>query len=88
MMKKTDKNDLTKKIVFAFLMGAITTGLISFALITINIGFTSSFFKIWIKSWILAYIFVIPAILFIAPKVEQFAHAMVDNYTKNRNRNT
>lgn len=88
MKKNIYKNDFTKKIVFAFLMGAITTGLISFALITINIGFTSIFFKTWLKSWVLAYIFVIPAILFIAPKVEQFVHTMVDNYNKNRNHHT
>ena len=61
-----------KKVVFALIMGAITTGIISFFLIAINIGFNTGFLKIWAKSWFLAYLFVIPAILFIAPLVENF----------------
>ena len=59
------------KIAFALIMGIITTGIISFTLISINIGFTEKFFKIWIKSWAMAYCVVIPAILIIGPKVQK-----------------
>jgi hypothetical protein len=48
------------KIVFALLMGVITTGIISFSLIGINLGFTNNFIGIWLKSWISACVIVIP----------------------------
>lgn len=70
------KNELKKKVVFAGIMGVITTGIISFALIAINVGLTENFLQIWLKSWLLAYVFVIPAILFIAPKVEKMVDAI------------
>lgn len=67
---KTEK--MKHKIAFALIMGVITTGIISFTLISINIGFTQSFFPIWLKSWGMAYCVVIPAILLIGPKVQKF----------------
>ncbi|MEM1323403.1 MAG: DUF2798 domain-containing protein [Bacteroidota bacterium] len=78
-MRIQKKNELKKKVVFAGIMGVITTGIISFALITINLGFSDKFVQVWLKSWLLAYIFVIPAILFIAPKVEKMVDAMFSN---------
>lgn len=65
------KSEIKKKAVFALLMGIITTGIISFSLIVINLGFNEKFMQVWLKSWLLAYILVIPAILFIAPVVEK-----------------
>jgi len=59
------------KIAFALIMGMITTGIISFTLILINIGFTGSFLLIWMRSWLRAYLVVIPAILVIAPRVQK-----------------
>lgn len=62
---------MKNKIAFALIMGIITTGIISFSLITINIGFNDNFLNIWTKSWALAYIIVIPAILIIGPKIQK-----------------
>lgn len=61
---------MKKKIAFAMIMGVVTTGIISFTLISINVGFVSGFFDVWLKSWVMAYVIVIPAILIIAPKIE------------------
>lgn len=63
---------MKNKIAFALIMGIITTGIISFTLISINLGFTASFFKTWLKSWGMAYLVVIPAILIIAPRIQKF----------------
>jgi hypothetical protein len=63
---------MKNKIAFALIMGIITTGIISFTLISINIGFTERFLGIWTKSWAMAYLVVIPAILLIAPRVQKF----------------
>ncbi|MEP7195506.1 MAG: DUF2798 domain-containing protein [Saprospiraceae bacterium] len=62
---------MKNKIAFAMLMGIITTGIISFAIISVNIGFTDLFVKLWLKSWAIAYIVVIPAILFLGPSVQK-----------------
>jgi len=62
---------MKNKIAFALIMGIVTTGIISFTLIAVNIGFTDRFFKIWFKSWGMAYIVVIPAILIIAPAIQK-----------------
>jgi len=59
------------KITFAMIMGIITTGIISFTLISVNVGFVESFFRIWLKSWGMAYLVVIPAILLIGPQVQK-----------------
>jgi hypothetical protein len=62
---------MKQKIAFALIMGVITTGIISFSLISINIGFTDKFLRIWLKSWGMAYVIVIPAILIIGPMVQK-----------------
>lgn len=67
-----------KKIVFAFIMGLVTTMIISFAILSINIGFKEGFLELWLRSWFLAYVFVIPTILFISPVVQHFTDRLVD----------
>ena len=62
---------MRQKIAFAMIMGIVTTGIISFALIFLNIGFVANFLVIWLKSWSMSYLIVIPAILLIGPKVQK-----------------
>lgn len=65
-----------RKLLFALLMGIITTGIISFVLLAINLGFAKAFVASWLRSWGIAYVIVIPAILVIGPllqaKIDQF----------------
>lgn len=68
--KQIDTETMKNKIAFALIMGIITTAIISFTLISVNIGFVDGFLKIWLKSWGMAYLVVIPAILIIAPRVQ------------------
>jgi len=62
---------MRQKIAFAMIMGVVTAGIISFALISLNIGFVANFLVIWLKSWSMSYLIVIPAILLIGPKVQK-----------------
>jgi integral membrane sensor domain MASE1 len=62
---------MKQKVVFALIMGSITTAIISFTLIYLNIGFTEKFFKIWLKSWGISYLIVIPVILIISPMIQK-----------------
>lgn len=77
-MSSNKKRELKKKVVFALIMGVITTGIISFSLIAINLGFNDKFLNVWLKSWLLAYVFVIPAILFIAPQIEKLVNSFFE----------
>lgn len=61
---------LKRKIAFALAMGVVTTGIISFALLGINLGFSAQFPVIWVRSWLTAYVIVVPAILLIGPRVQ------------------
>ena len=59
-----------RRIAFALTMGVVTTGIISFTLIAMNLGFTERFAQVWLRSWASAYVIVIPAILLIGPRVQ------------------
>ncbi|RZL61830.1 MAG: DUF2798 domain-containing protein, partial [Pedobacter sp.] len=54
---------MKKKLAFAIIMAIFTTGIVTFAAISVNIGFTQNFIKIWLKSWGISYIVAIPSIL-------------------------
>lgn len=60
-------------------MGVITTGIISFSLLAMNLGFTNHFISVWLKSWAIAYIIVIPIILLIGPQVQKLTNKIVNN---------
>ncbi|MDK4735693.1 DUF2798 domain-containing protein [Rhizobium sp. CNPSo 3490] len=59
-----------RKIVFALSMGVVTTGLISFTLLAFNLGLSKGFILTWLRSWGIAYLIVIPAILMIGPRLQ------------------
>jgi hypothetical protein len=61
---------LKRRMAFALSMGIVTTGIISFSVLSINIGFSSAFPLKWLRAWILAYAIVIPIILLIGPRVQ------------------
>ncbi|MDB5257386.1 MAG: hypothetical protein JWM14_2081 [Chitinophagaceae bacterium] len=67
---------MKQKIAFAMIMGVLTTGIISFTLISVNIGFIPVFFNIWLKSWAIAYLVVIPGILIIGPLVQKLVNKL------------
>ena len=59
-----------RKIAFALSMGIVTTGLISFTLLALNLGFSKGFVLTWLRSLSIAYLIVIPASLLIGPRVQ------------------
>lgn len=61
---------LKRRISFALMMGVLTTGIISFVLIALNLGFNTNFVSTWLRSWCIAYVLVIPAILVIGPRLQ------------------
>lgn len=69
---------LKRKIAFALLMGVVTTGIISFVILALNLGFSDKFARAWLRSWGIGYVIVIPAILLIGPRLQ----AQVDRLIK------
>ncbi|EJC76145.1 Protein of unknown function (DUF2798) [Rhizobium leguminosarum bv. trifolii WSM2012] len=69
--------DFKRKIVFALSMGIVTTGLISFTLIALNLGFSKGFALTWLRSWSIACLIVIPAILLVGPRLQAQVNRVV-----------
>ncbi len=70
------------KFLFALIMGSITTGVISFTLTAINLGFTGGFIATWLSSWGIAYLVALPAILIISPIVMRLVnHLLAGKHT-------
>jgi Protein of unknown function (DUF2798) len=61
---------LKRKIAFTLSMGIVTTGIISFVLLALNLGFSSEFALAWLRSWVVGYVIVVPAILLIGPRLQ------------------
>ena len=58
---------------FAFIMSLVTTFIISFTLVSINLGFTDRFIFVWLRSWFIAFIIALLSILFIALEAADYA---------------
>ncbi|MES2761780.1 MAG: DUF2798 domain-containing protein [Bacteroidota bacterium] len=73
---------MKNKIAFALIMGIVTTGIISFTLISVNIGYSEIFLKVWLRSWGMAYLVVIPAILIIGPRIQNLVDKLLKEKMK------
>jgi len=61
---------LKRKIAFSLSMGVVTTGIIAFVLLALNLGFSNEFALAWARSWVIGYMIVIPAILLLGPRLQ------------------
>ena len=61
---------LKRKVAFALSMGIVTTGIVSFVIIALNLGFSDRFALVWLRSWGVGYAIAIPAILMIGPRLQ------------------
>ena len=69
---------LKRKIAFSLLMGVVTTGMISFVLLALNLGFSHEFALAWLRSWAVGYLIVIPAILLIGPRLQAHVDRLIN----------
>ena len=64
-----------KEVKFALLMSLIATFFVSFVIVIVNLGFSkgvSIFFIVWLRSWLIAFVLVTLAILYLAPLVRKW----------------
>jgi hypothetical protein len=63
---------MKQKITFALIMGMITTEVISFTLIAVNLGFNERFLTAWLRSWSISYVLAVSLMLLVAPRIQLF----------------
>jgi hypothetical protein len=68
---------MKRKIAFSLLMGVVTTGIISFVLLALNLGFSKEFALTWLRSWVIGYVIVIPAILLLGLRLQAQVRRLV-----------
>lgn len=61
---------LKRKLAFTLSMGVVTTGVITFSLLAINIGIFDGFVLKWLRSWLVAYLIFVPVLLLLGPRVQ------------------
>lgn len=76
-MDNSVNTQVKRKIAFALLMGIVTTGVISFALLAYNIGFSDRFVLTWLRSWGIGYVIVVPVILLVGPWLQAQVDRMI-----------
>jgi len=69
---------MKQRILFAIVMGVITTALVSFTLVSVNKGFVSGFLYVWLKSWLISYTVAVPAIIILGPKVQMILNSILE----------
>ena len=63
---------MKKKIVRALLMGIAPTGIVSFTVLWVNMGFNEKFLRTWLRSWVIGYSVMVPVIFILAPVIDRF----------------
>jgi hypothetical protein len=61
---------LKRKMMFTLSMGIVTTGIITFTLLAMNLGFLDGFILKWLRSWFIAYLIFVPVLLFLGPRLQ------------------
>lgn len=56
---------------FALITGLVVTSYVTFTLVAVNIGFQSEFVFKWLRSWLIAYVLVVPSLLFVGPYIRR-----------------
>lgn len=75
--KEAMDTQVKRKIAFALLMGVVTTGIISFSLLALNIGFSGRFLSVWLWSWSIGYVIVVPFILLVGPRLQVIVERLI-----------
>ena len=56
---------------FALITGLVVISYVTFTLVAVNVGFKNDFIFKWVRSWLIAYMLVVPSLLFVAPFIRK-----------------
>jgi uncharacterized membrane protein len=62
---------MKEKVIFALLMAIFTGSIVSFVSLASNLGFVPGFFGIWLRTFLIAYVVIVPCILIVGPRVQR-----------------
>ena len=60
---------MKNRIVFAISMALINASIISFTLTAYNVGFPEDFLSRWSANFLIAFLIVVPSIIFVGPRI-------------------
>jgi hypothetical protein len=76
---------MKQRLAFALIMAMVTTAFISFALISLNLGFGDRFLGAWLRSWAISYVLAVLAMVFIAPRIQFLVNTFfADSFRKKK----
>ena len=55
----------------AMVSALIVTSYVTFALVVFNLGFSDGFLVKWLFNWMIAFVLVVPSLLFVAPVIKR-----------------
>ncbi len=64
-------------LVFSFFMSLLMSGIMSFAISLINLGWVDGMLWIWLKAWSVAFVIAFPAIVTVTPLVRRLVALVV-----------
>ena len=76
---------MKQKVAFALIMGLVTSMIVSFTLVSVNVGYNERFLPVWLRSWAVAYSLVVPAILLLGPQVMKLVLKLFPPNPENEN---
>jgi hypothetical protein len=69
---------MKQRILFAVIMALFNASIISFILTAYNIGFPENFISRWLVNFTIAFLIVVPSILFLAPIAGKLSHRIAE----------
>ena len=65
--------------VFAFFMAFLMSGLVSFVVTMLNIGFVANLLSIWLRAWGPAFIVAFPSVIVVVPIVRKLTEVVLED---------
>lgn len=65
------QKSLANRVVFALLMAVITTSMVVLVTVVSQVGFSEHLFSLWLRTFALDYLIVVPTILLFAPRLQK-----------------
>lgn len=59
-------------LLFPFFMAFCMSGIMSFTMLAINVGFVSNFFPLWMRNFSIGFTVAVPTAIFFAPRIRKF----------------
>lgn len=70
-LKPMPQKSLLNRVLFALLMALITTSVVVLVTVVSQVGLSDSLFNVWLRTFAVAYLLVVPTIIIFAPRLQR-----------------